>query len=451
TQLQLWYYGSQGAIQSHYIDILQQLPLFVVMVMIFQRFDSRMWGVRGTEISCAEGSKTYHIIKGTECGPHFGIRGRRPFTAHVSDRPEDLCVREDSSKGKPRRKTRLSARAQAKETKEENEENEANEPKGANSAQPASENKFFKAAWPEIQRKKEPAILDEAHRRAEELLREPFRSYVKDHIPKADAWEELPDTSTVLIRCFLGLSTEAGRVQVWMVSPILEPAQTLEPQDFWVALWEAIRCHYLLWRIGIVHGDISLNNIMYNAATKKCILNDYDLASLMDPGTEVPDRKGFERTGTRLFMALDLLEVEGVAGQTQRRYRHDLESFYWVLVWVGACIQDGEETLTGHYARMAVGTHDEVHKEKCSLLMSSGPCSTTEDYAFLRGVIGAWMAWWSTFQMNKAVHQRRQHGIPVKEDPAEYFVNALVKTAAEAAHPAPIELDWLSVNVPTLL
>ncbi|EEB97534.1 hypothetical protein MPER_03124, partial [Moniliophthora perniciosa FA553] len=104
TQLQLWYYDSQGAIQSHYIDILQQLPLFVVMVMIFQRFNRRMWGVRETEISCAEGSKTYHIIKDAECGPHFGICGRRPFTAHVSDRPEDLCVREDSSKGNPRKK-----------------------------------------------------------------------------------------------------------------------------------------------------------------------------------------------------------------------------------------------------------------------------------------------------------------------------------------------------------
>ncbi|EEB99997.1 hypothetical protein MPER_00167, partial [Moniliophthora perniciosa FA553] len=42
--LELWYYDTQGAIQSHYIDILQELPLFVVMVMIFQRFNRRMWG-----------------------------------------------------------------------------------------------------------------------------------------------------------------------------------------------------------------------------------------------------------------------------------------------------------------------------------------------------------------------------------------------------------------------
>ncbi|EEB89019.1 hypothetical protein MPER_12938 [Moniliophthora perniciosa FA553] len=426
TQLQLWYYDSQGGIHTHYIDILEQLPLFVVMVMIFQRFDSRMWGERDTQICSATHSKSYHMIEDTKRGPHFQLRGRRPFTAKVSEVPVV------SAKNNPvGPKTRAQAQAEA---------------------QTEPEIKFFKGAWPEVPRGKEPVVLAEAHRRADELLDEPCKSYVKDHIPTVEAWDELPDTSTVLIRCFLGLLTENGRVQLWMVSPILEPARTLRPQAFWIALWEAIRCHYLLWCIGIAHGDISLSNIMYNTATKKCILNDYDLASLMDPGTEVPERQGYERTGTRPFMALELLGAEGVAGQTQRRYRHDLESFYWVLVWVGACVQDGKEILTERYAEMGVGTYAEVHKKKCSLLMSSGSYSTTEDYAFLYDVIGAWIAWWRTFQgnMETAVYQQRRHGIPVKEEPAEYFVNALVKTAAEAAHPVPIKLDWLSVDVPTL-
>ncbi|EEB92813.1 hypothetical protein MPER_08623 [Moniliophthora perniciosa FA553] len=278
---------------------------------------------------------------------------------------EDSGVPEDSDADSHQTSTRSEAKAKAV-------------------AQPVSENKFFKTAWPEVSWKKEPAILDEAHRRADELLHEPFRSYVKDHIPKMDAWAELSDTSTVLIRCFLGLSTDSGRVQIWMVSAILKPARMLAPEAFWVALWEAIRCHYLLWCIGIAHCDISLGNIMYNASTKRCILNDYDLASLMDPGTEVPDRKGYERTGTRPFMAVELLQPEGAAGPTQRRYRHDLESFCWVLLWVGACVHDGKETLTGRYANMAVGTHDEVYGKKLVLLSGLSTFARLEIYLLQR-------------------------------------------------------------------
>ncbi|ESK84872.1 other 1 protein kinase [Moniliophthora roreri MCA 2997] len=404
TELPLWYYDSQGCIQTHCIDILQQLPLFVVMVMVFQRFNSRMWGVRDTEIFCPAKSKTYHVIEDTKKGPRFELCGRRTFTAHVSEKQNHST---------------------------------------------SDDHEFFKAAWPDISRNKEPAILDEAHRRADELLQEPLRSYVKDHIPMVDAWEELSDTSTALIRCLLGLSTENGQVQLWMICPILEPARKLAPQAFWVALWEAIRCHYIPWRIGVAHGDISLSNIMYRKVTGKCILNDYDLATLMDPGTEVPDRKGYECTGTRPFMALDLLQAEDVTGHTQRRYRHDLESFCWVLVWVGACIQDGQEKLTGHYEKMAMGTHDDVYKNKLALLDDLAMYATTEDYAGLRRVILFWMLRWVTFREN----QKCNLVFPghIVEEKAEYFINdCLVDSVRKAKVPnvdVPVEIDWLSVEV----
>ncbi|EEB90272.1 hypothetical protein MPER_11539, partial [Moniliophthora perniciosa FA553] len=407
TQLRLWYYDYECCIQTHHIDILQELPLFVVMVMIFQRFDRRMWGVRDTKISCAEESKTYRIIEETEYGPRFELCGRRLFTAYVSGDVQDSCMPKDSDADSHWISTRAKAKADA---------------------QPASEKQFFKAAWPEVPRKKEPAILDEARRRADELLQEPFRSYVKDHIPKMDAWEELPDTSTVLIRCFLGLSTENSRVQIWMVSTILTPAQMLAPRAFWVALWEAIRCHYLLWRIGIVHGDISLNNIMYDRSTKKCILNDYDLATLMDPGTEVPDCKGYE-------LSADLGTI--------------LRSFCWVLVWVGACVQGGQETVPSVYETMALGNHAQVFDRKAGLLMSTASYTTTEDYDDLQEVIFRWMWWWAKFQgdLDTALEKQRRDGKPVKEEPAEYFINAFVKIAADVGQPVPMEIDEVPASL----
>lgn len=91
--------------------------------------------------------------------------------------------------------------------------------------------------------------------------------------------------------------------------------------------------HYLLWRMGIAHCDISLNNMM---CTKKYgrvigILNDYDLAALMEPGARFPEKSGWERTGSAPFMAVDLLSY--FDGSMQRWYRHDLESFSWCLLW----------------------------------------------------------------------------------------------------------------------
>ncbi|ESK80715.1 other 1 protein kinase [Moniliophthora roreri MCA 2997] len=192
---------------------------------------------------------------------------------------------------------------------------------------------------------------------------------------------------------------------------------------------------------------------MYCEVTGKCILNDFDLATLMDPGTEVPDRKGYERTGTRPFMAMDLLNKEGVMGLIYRRYRHDLESFFWVLVWVGGCVQGGQEKLTDRYEKMVMGTHGDVYEKKTALLMNSASYTTTDDYVGFRDIISDWIAWWKQFQVNMdtALQQHHRRGIPVKEKPAEYFINALVQVVVDVAHPVPMEIDWLSVEVPASL
>jgi hypothetical protein len=40
-------------------------------------------------------------------------------------------------------------------------------------------------------------------------------------------------------------------------------------------------------------------------------------------------------------MALDLLSKKGQRGEVKHLYRHDLESFVWVLVWVSLRYKDG--------------------------------------------------------------------------------------------------------------
>lgn len=61
------------------------------------------------------------------------------------------------------------------------------------------------------------------------------------------------------------------------------------------------------------------------------ILNDFDLAAIMEPGVRNPKRSGWERTGSFPFMAIDLLNYPD--GGLKRWYRHDLESFLFCLIW----------------------------------------------------------------------------------------------------------------------
>lgn len=92
--------------------------------------------------------------------------------------------------------------------------------------------------------------------------------------------------------------------------------------------------HFKLWLHGIEHSDISLHNIMYNPDdANKGVLNDFDLSRTRDKDESVGFATGKERTGTIPFMALDLLTDEYFSGKLIRLYRHDLESFIWVLAY----------------------------------------------------------------------------------------------------------------------
>jgi hypothetical protein len=98
--------------------------------------------------------------------------------------------------------------------------------------------------------------------------------------------------------------------------------------------------HHRLWVGGVQHNDISVRNLMYDKLNQDCgILNDYDLAHL--DGSARPS--GTERTGTIPFMALDLLTHDAWNGNIIRQYRHDWESFAWVLLWICCRFASGTE------------------------------------------------------------------------------------------------------------
>ncbi|RPB18322.1 hypothetical protein L211DRAFT_772699, partial [Terfezia boudieri ATCC MYA-4762] len=104
---------------------------------------------------------------------------------------------------------------------------------------------------------------------------------------------------------------------------------------------------------GILHRDVSINNIIAITSplatvpkTPPTIGGEF----LYTPGTDLygclidldyavviteQDTSGIpERTGTYPFIAIAILQGAATGLATIHRYRHDLESFLYVLLWV---------------------------------------------------------------------------------------------------------------------
>ncbi|CRK43386.1 hypothetical protein BN1723_005638 [Verticillium longisporum] len=95
------------------------------------------------------------------------------------------------------------------------------------------------------------------------------------------------------------------------------------------ALEGCVNGHESLHRAGILHRDISINNLMINEDSDNpswpSFLIDLDLA-IREQRSDTSGAKG--KTGTRAFMAIGALLGE------QHSFMHDLESFFWVLFWI---------------------------------------------------------------------------------------------------------------------
>jgi hypothetical protein len=97
------------------------------------------------------------------------------------------------------------------------------------------------------------------------------------------------------------------------------------------ALRDAIKAHRSLYLTGkILHRGISENNIIITDPEKADgftgMLIDLDLAK--EVGTDPSGAR--HKTGTMEFMAIEVLR------QIDHTYRHDLESFFYVLLWICA-------------------------------------------------------------------------------------------------------------------
>ncbi|KAJ7243571.1 hypothetical protein B0H12DRAFT_998246, partial [Mycena haematopus] len=119
------------------------------------------------------------------------------------------------------------------------------------------------------------------------------------------------------------------RVLRVIVQEELRPIDELEdPVEFAQAFKQIFECYrWLFEEAKTIHRDISVSNLMFHEIDGKVygVLNDFDFALRLK---ENPPSTSKHRTGTKPYMAIDLL----VPHPPYHRYRHDLESFLYVLV-----------------------------------------------------------------------------------------------------------------------
>ncbi|KAL1693177.1 hypothetical protein GGG16DRAFT_123503 [Schizophyllum commune] len=115
------------------------------------------------------------------------------------------------------------------------------------------------------------------------------------------------------------------------------------PLQLLVAVRDAIKGHWNLWKVHILHRDVSIQNILLGRPGAKDgwkgVLIDLDLAICLFRQTS--DANVDFRTGTRAYQSVQVLlsykYAQSAPSSGQRLmhdYLDDLESFYWCLCWI---------------------------------------------------------------------------------------------------------------------
>lgn len=305
--IRIWYYDRQGIIQCSGINFLQDLPRFMVLLYALQRFTLGDWG-RNQAFLPSEEKQCHELhIKDENLGTvdlqlqtsdparvrHYGLQGRATNVVPVTS---DTLAKKHPHIPK--------------------------------------DEMVAKIFWGEASRTSEPEILKKVKEIAE------VNPDVKDHIPEL-LWHYTFTNPTSAIREALDMQEpkKGSRVLYIIVFRKLKHITELHGIKFFDVWQQCIKCHVALWKGGVYHRDVSPGNLMWYEKDGKLIgvLNDYDLSSLAsDLGP-----RGNERTGTVPFMALELLKEKGQRGEVKHLYRHDLESFVWVFIWVCSRYKEG--------------------------------------------------------------------------------------------------------------
>ncbi|KAI4524569.1 hypothetical protein GGG16DRAFT_117223 [Schizophyllum commune] len=129
------------------------------------------------------------------------------------------------------------------------------------------------------------------------------------------------------------------RTLVYQVAQDFRPLWTLESvEEFEYCYVDLLETHFHACDHGrVLHGDISGSNAMARRGIGGKVyglLIDWDLSCIVDEADGNTSSIPHLRTGTTSFMAIDLQRTASrIRVAPDHRYCHDLESFFWLLLW----------------------------------------------------------------------------------------------------------------------
>jgi len=218
TTIYITWSDRQSVIRTRGFNIIDNLPHFLLILLIMQRFDLARWGFftsfKGSKIHRAKAHPTFHILEATF------IPGKT-INIFPQDDPVhngfNLVGRSTSAAG-----ARDSADGVPPRTKDIRSGN----------------NMIVKFSWPEETRANEVEIVAKAKRIGE------TNKLVGDHIPEVLGNIDPPylTCSTRIIRKFLGLDTAGARVLRVIVFPRLKELRYLDEENMLMAFLDCFFC-----------------------------------------------------------------------------------------------------------------------------------------------------------------------------------------------------------------
>ncbi|KAF9780566.1 hypothetical protein BJ322DRAFT_1112555 [Thelephora terrestris] len=213
-----------------------------------------------------------------------------------------------------------------------------------------------KISWPGADRVSEAKFLKRAIEKAKCTPNEWAVNHLPDHLFDLDVDFDSESTHGKVARMFKRAEFVESeykyerRALRIIVQGCLYPLNTLtDVKEIAQVLLDVACIHRWLYeKVGILHCDLSLKNIMYRKINGKVygVLNDFDLSSWTASLTSDYTRTSQQRTGTPPYMAAGLL----MGTDTLHLYRHDVESLFYIMLVLAShheIQQDGVRTRRG--------------------------------------------------------------------------------------------------------
>ncbi|KAF5358710.1 hypothetical protein D9757_013025 [Collybiopsis confluens] len=195
----------------------------------------------------------------------------------------------------------------------------------------------LKLSFPPSERSSEGDLICAARKHAKDN----DSDWALKHLPLVVACVDNPDgevndpnqkTFLTRLKSHVGDAYESCSLRATVLEK-LEPLSSLKSaREFAQVFYDILQIHRWLYEHPeILHRDLSMANIMYRRDGDNVygVLNDFDLSLFRTCMDEGPTSK--HRTGTKPFMAYDLLDTHW---DKVHRYRHDLESLFYIMLIV---------------------------------------------------------------------------------------------------------------------